>query len=271
MAEFDPHLRFPGTINFRDMGGYNTISGGRVRSKRLFRSGHLADIKTTSQTEIAQLGISLVCDFRIDDERNEQPNQYHMSWQPDSVHLPIWPIKTPGIDNTVARLLAGKVDTEKAITDQTSAYREFVRDQSSQFAKMFEVILAEKHRSILLHCTAGKDRTGIASALLLTALGVERDDIRRDYLLSVEGHGAQEQTQFYVDKYWAEHLTKHESKPRCTQDDVRHLFSVQAEKIDAAFDEMRVVAGSVEHYLRDALALTDTSIAELQHRYVEPL
>lgn len=271
MDKFDPHLRLPGTINFRDMGGYNTASGGRVRSTCLFRSGHLADAEPAAQSTIAKLGISLVCDFRIEDERNEQPNRHHVSWQTKSVQLPIWPVGTPGVDNTVARLLSGEINIDAAMKDQTGAYREFVREQSLQFSKMFEAILTEKHTSVLLHCSAGKDRTGIASALLLTALGVKRSDARRDYLLTTEGYGARAQTQFYVDKYWAAHLAKHETEPRCTQDDVRRLFSVQPEKIDAAFDEMRIVSGSVEHYLRDALALTDTSIATLQHRYAEPL
>ena len=267
MNKFDPHLRFPGTLNFRDMGGHQTAGGGRVRSRRLFRSGHLADTEPSSQSDIATLGISLVCDFRIEDERNEQPNQYHVNWKPKFAHLPIWPVVTPGIDNTVARLMSGEIDIDGAMKDQTGAYREFVRERNSQFAGMFTAILDAEHPSILLHCSAGKDRTGIAAALLLTALGVEPVDVRRDYLLTSEGHGARAQTQFYIDKYWA----AYKNEPSCTQEDLHRLFSVQSEKIDAAFDEMRTISGSIEHYLGDALALTDNSIAELKRRYVTPL
>ena len=96
MADLDRHLRFPGTINFRDMGGYQTSDGGRVRTGQLFRSGHLAHVEPDALSDIAKLNITLLCDFRVDDERAEHPNRYAEGHTPAVKHLPVWPSKTPG-------------------------------------------------------------------------------------------------------------------------------------------------------------------------------
>ncbi len=238
---------------------------------QLFRSGHLAYADSSAQKDIAALDIGVVCDFRTDEEQQEHPNRYAEDHTPELISLPVWPIGTPGVDKTVARLLRGDADIDQALADQYCGYREFVREQSAQFAGMFQAVLKNNQRATLLHCSAGKDRTGIASALLLVALGVSQDDARADYLLSAEGHGAIAQTQFYVDKYWAAHISDHGTDPVCTQDEVHRLFSVQMEKIDAAFDEMERVAGSVDDYMRKTLGLTDQARAELLRRYVEEL
>lgn len=265
----DRHLRLPGTSNFRDMGGYRTAGGGRVKMNRLFRSGYLAHLTPDSRTVIANLKIGLVCDFRTDTERETHPSKFADHHDPKIAHLPVWPVGTPGVDNTVARLLRGTADMESAITDQCNAYREFMHDQSQQFAGLFKAIHNHAPGALLMHCSAGKDRTGIAAALMLTALGVSRADVLSDYLLSRGGHGARDQTQYYVDLYWEAHCSSSDTAPACTKDDMHALFSSQPEKIAAAFDEMERVAGSVDGYICDVLGVTDQMRRELQRHYVE--
>ncbi|MEQ8508921.1 MAG: tyrosine-protein phosphatase [Rhodospirillaceae bacterium] len=270
-VEFDPHHRLPGTINFRDLGGYNTTDGGIVITGRLFRSGHLAHAETESKSKIAALNISLVCDFRTAAERQEHLHQYADGHTPLLKSLPIWPVATPGVDNTVARLLRGDIDLETALIDQANGYREFVRDQSAQFAGMFTAILEQEYSGVLLHCSAGKDRTGIASALLLTALDVPFNDVRHDYLMSKRGYGATAQTQFYVDKYWDAHKNDFATEPTCSQADIHQLFSVQPVKIEAAFDEMKKISGSIDGYLSDRLGLKREARRALKQRYLKTL
>lgn len=267
---FDRHLKLPGTINLRDMGGYTTEDGGRLRTDQLFRSGHLAYVEPDARAAIAELGISLVCDFRIDEERDEHPNRYAAGHDPIIKHFPVWPVGTPGVDNTVARLLRGEVDPQTALADQCSGYQEFVREQSDQFAGPFAALVDHAPSPMMMHCSAGKDRTGIAAALLLTCLGVSRADVVSDYLLSREGHGARDQTQYYIDLYWEAHCSSHDTAPAYTKDDVHALFSSQPEKINAAFDEMENVSGSVDGYIRDTLGVTDEMQRTLKHHYVEP-
>lgn len=269
-GSIDRHLRLPGTKNLRDMGGYLTADGERVKMGLLFRSGYLAHVTPETSTTIAKLNIGLVCDFRIDKEREEHPNRYAAGHRPITKHLPVWPVGTPGVDNTVAKLLRGEADTQTAIAAQCSGYREFVRDQNGQFAGMFAAVIDHAPSPMMIHCSAGKDRTGIAAAMLLTALGVSRSDVISDYLLSRDGHGARDQTQYYVDLYWDAHLASPNPPPACTKDDVHALFSSQPEKIKAAFDEMENVAGSVDDYIRDTLRVTDEMRRDLKHHYVEP-
>jgi len=266
----DRHLRLPGTNNMRDMGGYQTCDGGRVRMGGLFRSGYLTNVTPETSIAIANLGIGLVCDFRTDQERDEHPNRYAADHKPTVKHLPVWPVGTPGVDNTVARLLRGEASPQKALDDQCNGYREFVRDQSDRFAGLFTALTEHAPGAMLMHCSAGKDRTGIAAALLLTALGVSRRDVVEDYLLSRDGHGAREQTQYYIDLYWEAHIATHDTNPVCTKDDVHALFSSQPEKINAAFDEMEQVAGTVDTYIRDVLGVSDDMRCSLQRHYVEP-
>jgi len=268
MTDFDRHLRFPGTINFRDMGGYRTSDGEHVAQGRLFRSGHLAHAEDSALQEIADLNITLVCDFRIDDEREEHPNRYHDDHSTEIETLPIWPWKAPGADEAARKMMTGEISADEAAGYLGLGYREFVRDQSDRFAKMFSAILAGEHTALLIHCSAGKDRTGIGSALLLSTLGVSRSDVVADYMQSLDGQGAHAQTMFYVEKDWAAHEGP---EPACTKDDIVTLFSVHPSKIHAAFDEMEQVGGSVDGYIRDVLGVTDDARTELKKRYVELL
>lgn len=267
MTNLDRHIRFPGTINLRDMGGYETEDGGRVKTGRLYRSGHLAHADDDALPEIAALNITLVCDFRIDDEREEHPNRYHDNHSPVVEILPVWPWKAPGADVAAHKMMAGEIGFDDAAGFQGSGYREFVREQADRFAKMFAAILADDHTAVLLHCSAGKDRTGIGTAMLHAALGVSRDDSVSDYMLSLDGQGARAQTMYYVEKEWADFDGP--GDPVCTKDDIFTLFSVHPNKINAAFDEMETVGGSVDGYIRDVLGVSDDARAELKRRYVE--
>ena len=268
MREFDRHISLPGTVNLRDMGGYATSSGGRVRTRCLFRSGHLAYANDETLAEVAALNITLVCDFRTDDERHEQPNRYHTNHSPITENLPVWPSKVLGADIAAQKMIAGEISFDEAAHLQGLNYREFVRDQSDRFAKMFAAILADEHTAVLLHCSAGKDRTGIGAAMLHIALGVPTADVVADYMLSLEGQGARDQTMYHVEKEWNARNGSHE--PGCTKDDIFALFSVNPKKINAALDEMEKVGGSVDGYIRNVLGVDNAAFAELRRRYVVP-
>jgi len=250
------------------MGGYETSGGGCVKTGCLFRSGHLAHADDETLREVAALKITLVCDFRIDQERKEQPSRYHATHSPVTKSLPVWPFKAPGADVAAQKMIAGEISYDEAASFQGSGYREFVRDQSDRFAGMFAAILSDEHTAVLLHCSAGKDRTGIGAAMLHVALGVSHDDAVSDYMLSLEGQGALAQTMNYVEKEWS--ACNGSDEPACTKDDIFTLFSVHPNKINAALDEMEKVGGSLDGYIRDVLGVDETALAELRRRYVEP-
>ncbi|MFL2770836.1 MAG: tyrosine-protein phosphatase [Rhodospirillaceae bacterium] len=265
MTNFDRHLRLPGTINFRDMGGYSTKDGGHVAHGRLFRSGHMANLHEEALPRISALNISLVCDFRNDYEREQYPSRYYDNHLPVIETLPVWPDKSPKAHDAAQELLSGKISAKEAPDFLGLCYREFVRDQSKQFANLFSAVLADNHPVVLLHCSAGKDRTGIGSALLLSVLGVSRADVVADYMLSLYGHGAYIQTMQYVEQSWIKFKG---GNPACSRGDIFTLFSAHPSKIAAAFDEMEKVGGSVDGYICDVLGVTDSARIELQRRYL---
>lgn len=169
-----------GCVNFRDLGGYRAADGRRVRWGRLFRSGHMANLSEAGKFGFARLDIRAVCDFRLAEERATE--------NADLPGAP--PVATIGIPPGVGdreyfhRVFASTDDPRVVLEAVHETMRSIVRDAGARYAKMFEVLLEREEGAVLLNCSAGKERTGIGSALVLEALGVPRDTILADFMLS---------------------------------------------------------------------------------------
>lgn len=174
-------IQMQGIINFRDLGGLHTESGRRVCSGKLFRCGELhkasdGDILCLSE----ELRIRHIVDFRSPDEASERPNasvpgaQYH-----------IFPALPPMVQPK-DRMKNGPPEDAEAIFPRI--YRELAETEAAQHAyrRFFDVLLEAKGEGVLWHCRQGKDRTGIAAILLLSALGVSREECIQEYLLTNE-------------------------------------------------------------------------------------
>lgn len=173
-------LNLSGARNVRDMGGYPVQDGRRVRWGRLYRAAELGTLTREDLAILSDLGIRTFIDFRRLSEIQEAPDQ-----RPDSldaaVSLPIDPGDFTAYARTIGSRPGGEVMAE--------LYRIMIRDFQEPFAD-FLALSAEPGRGpLLFHCAAGKDRTGIAAALLLAALGADRETIFQDYLLSNPGLG----------------------------------------------------------------------------------
>lgn len=169
-----------GCVNFRDLGGYLAADGRRVRWGRLFRSGHMANLSERGKRDFAALDIRAVCDFRLAEERASE-----------NAELPgAPPIATIGIPPGVGdreyfhRVFASTDDPRVVLEAVHETMRSIVLDAGARYARMFEVLLERKDGAVLLNCSAGKERTGIGSALVLEALGVPRETILADFMLS---------------------------------------------------------------------------------------
>jgi len=169
-----------GCVNFRDLGGYRAADARRVRWGRLFRSGHMANLSEAGKRDFATLDIRAVCDFRLAEERASE--------NADLPGAP--PIATLGIPPGVGdreyfhRVFASTDDPRVVLEAVHETMRSIVRDVGTRYARMFEVLLEQDSGSVLLNCSAGKERTGIGSALTLAALGVPRETILADFMLS---------------------------------------------------------------------------------------
>jgi protein-tyrosine phosphatase len=246
LPSFASVLSFTGAPNFRDLGGYRTADGLTVRRFRLLRSDHLGALTAEDARQMAQLGLRRVFDLRGVVERATA-----------MCALPDVTVHSLAIEPTIVQVLADLTDAGHELTQadvvahMQDTYRGFVRENSHRFATLFTHLL-ESNEPLVFHCTAGKDRTGFAAALILHALGVPQDEVMRDYLLT---NGR----------------LKPKSEWRGLAPEVASvLYRVQPEFLNASFEAVQQDFGGVEGYLREALSLGPAERERLRELYLDP-
>ena len=167
---YDRWVRLQGAVNFRDVGGYDARTGYAVATSRLFRSASLANVTTSDATLIYARGIRHIVDLRTDSERKDYGADSPLlnafaTWR----YIPI-PYPTT--------------------TDTIVAYRQVLRESDPQWKEVFELLADQSNLPLVYHCQAGRDRAGILTALILMLLGVTRETIIEDYLLSNTAYGS---------------------------------------------------------------------------------
>ena len=238
---------FEAIDNFRDYGDYATTAGRRVQPGRLLRSAHRARASDADLEQLRRLDIGAVVDLRRPGERRDQPSRRPAGFTglvieggvDDGAEAPhITFLKTADLTPDSGRRFMAKT------------YRTLPFDASHQdvFSRYFQA-LADLDRPVVIHCAAGKDRTGFLAALTHHLLGVSRDDMVEDYLL----------TNTAVDLAGrAPGIAKqlHKVTGRIASDDAIVAFlGVEAAYLEAAFAEVEARHGSVDAYLRDALGV----------------
>jgi protein-tyrosine phosphatase len=242
----DRHFNLAGASNFRDLGGYAGKDGRTVRWRHIFRSNHLGHLTETDIAVLRGLGLRSAFDFRGAEERSAAV----CAIGEITVHsLPVEPTVVAALR---ARLAGGKaLSPSDGIEVMRESYVGYVRQNTQRYRSLFAHLL-EDSAPMVIHCTAGKDRTGFACALILHALGVPDDVIAEDYLLT---------NRFY---------RRDPSASNDLPDDVRQVLgSVQAPFLDAAFDAVRDDFGDLETYFTDGLGLGRSERAALEARYLE--
>jgi protein-tyrosine phosphatase len=165
---------------FRDLGGAPTTDGRDVLPGRLFRADALSALDEVDRAVIESIGLRLVCDLRGADERSRTRCLHWLSPAPRVLHLELSAGLVKATAPFVSRLMRGP-DPEAAAAMMRTTYAELPRSSSTLLGALFEA-LANDGTPALVHCTAGKDRTGFTVAMILSALGVTRDFIYEDYL-----------------------------------------------------------------------------------------
>lgn len=253
-------LPLEGHPNFRDLGGYTTRDGRSVAWGRAFRSGELADLTDRDLDYLKTLGLRLVCDFRSPEERENAPDRLPEPG-PEVAQLAIHDAAL-NTDEISSKLLSGGFSADDAANLLIEGNRGFASLFIDRYVKMFERLLGEDGWPILVHCTAGKDRAGYASALILLALGVPEDTVMEDYLLT--NLYSYEQTEQRVRGIqWI-------SLFRTSPEESRPLFEARREYLETAFDTMRTDAGSLDAFLETRLGLTPERREALRKRLLAP-
>lgn len=244
MTQLSRTFALAGASNFRDLGGYAGLDGRSVRWRALYRSDHLAGLTQEDARVLAGLGLARVVDFRGVGESTGP-----------SAALPALRYQALPIEPTVVQRAKELALTGQAMTAPIAAglmretYRAFVSDNQAQFAGLFAQLLDEG-APLVFHCTAGKDRTGFAAALILLALGVSRETVVQDYLLTNALYRRPAQVEG--------------SAPAPVLD---VIWSVQTDFLDAALQTVERDFGDLPRYLR-RLGLDEVALARLRQRYL---
>lgn len=260
--EFKRRLELEGAPNVRDLGGYQSSFGGTTRWGRLFRAGRLSSLSARDQQQLAQYRIATVCDFRREEEY--QTDVTNLGPEADArVHnLAI----SPGAQSYAMEDLGSMVLTSDDMANwMISINRELALHQTDTYRRMFELLLAtDPERGFLFHCSAGKDRTGFAAAIILAALGVSRDTIMEDYLLTAQYYPPANELEYLAQKYSPEPEGDIDySVFQALMESREQYLGAALEAIDENFD-------SFDHYLETALGLSDKDRDELVARYITP-
>src|ERR1700674_2937049 len=240
------HLNLAGASNFRDLGGYPGRDGRAVRWRPIFRSKHLGPLTEADIEVLRPLGLKSAFDFRGTEERVAAI----CGLAEIAVHsLPIEPTVVAALR---AQLADGvPLSSADALDVMQESYRNYVRYNTPSFRALFAHLL-EDRAPLVIHCTAGKDRTGFACALILHALGVPDEVISEDYLLT---------NRFY---------RRDPSASSDLPDEVRQVLgSVETSFLAAAFEAIAEEYGDLESYFGDGLSLGAEERAQLKARYLE--
>lgn len=253
-----PRIPLNGTPNFRDFGGYHNRTGRRVKRGALFRSGHLSALTSADLNAVGELDIRLVFDFREEPERLREPSLFPPGAEPSVVLLPIGPGRTLNIN--VLEAAAGQtIDSDDVVDFMCRVNRELVEGYSGQYRQMFEHILNAPGGATLIHCSAGKDRTGFAAAMILSALDVAEEAIFRDYLLSALYFNIDVELQAICQRI----------KWQGDAHIMRPVLEVREEYLQTAFAAIRERYVELNDYLREELGVDKAARELLQQRFLE--
>lgn len=248
-------LGMQGTPNFRDFGGYRTADGRQVKWGYLYRSGQLSGLTDQDVALLASLELDLVCDFRREDEQQASPSRLPDTPAPKVLSLPI----TPGSNQ--AALVPGELNLggSQAMFDfMVDINRDFVEGQAATYARMFREILAKPDARFLVHCAAGKDRTGFAAAVMLLVLGVPVEQVMQDYMLTNRFYNPRDELPRLRIKYGLEDVPEAAVLPML---EVHEAYLARALAAIQAY-------GEVEDYLADRLGIGSAERDELRRRYL---
>ena len=246
MTELHPrHLNLAGASNFRDLGGYPTGDGRSLRWRKLFRSNHLGHLTASDIGIVRGLGVRSAFDFRGVDERAGTACGIA------EIVVHSLPIEPTVVALLRAKLQARALSSADALEIMRDSYRGYVRTNTHSFRELFAQLLMDT-APLVIHCTAGKDRTGFACALILHALGVPDQVISEDYLLT---------NRFY--------RRDPNSAPDLPADVRQAIGSVESSFLAAGFEAVNAQYGDLESFFRDGLGLGTPERNELKGRYLQ--
>ena len=241
-------IALDGTRNCRDLGGI-PVKHGTTKYGVLYRSDALNLLTHADQQRLSELGLSAILDFRVDFEITKAPNRLNDTLAALQKSRSFLPKSTHALFDMVNN---GEIDGEGVQHYMCEQYKILTLEHTHEYRQVLDDILAANGQSLLFHCTSGKDRTGMLSAIVLASVDASEDEIIADYTLT---NGRIEPIAYL----------KEARDPTIVQ----HIMAAAPAYIQTSLQTMREEFGSVNNYLSDALGLSSDERSTLRALLVE--
>jgi protein-tyrosine phosphatase len=269
LAATERHIALDGQSNFRDVGGYQTTDGRRVKWGEVYRSGELHKLSGADVAKLDAMGIKAVANFlTVAEIESRGPDRL-----PEGVREIPLPITAGNLGDLAAVIneARGNGDFSKVPVElNPEIHRTLINEGREYYATLLRELANPSNRPMVYHCSHGVHRTGTATAILLSALGVPWETVRDDYLLS--------------NKYRKEEVDRRINQLRLLAADtflvepenvditnIKAFYVLEPSYIDASLDEAVKQYGSMENYIREGLGITDKELASLREQLLEPV
>jgi len=258
------HVPLEGQPNFRDLGGYATADGRRVKWGLVYRSGELSQLSQADVGKLGALGIKSVVDLRSPEEVSARGDG---RLPPGARLLPLPIASSDLIAKLIPMFLKGDFSqVPPNLLDRVN--RMLVRDFTAQYAGLLEALSDPANRPLVFHCTQGKDRAGFGAAMVLSALGVGWDTVLQDYLLS--NHFRKQENDKMLEmirRFAASHGGQQSEEIALSR--VEGLLYVKEQSLQAGHAEIVERYGSVEAFLAEGLGRSQADLERLRQDLLE--
>jgi len=246
-------VKVKGAANFRDLGGYKTRNGHHVRWAKLYRSADMSKLTDSDLSLMQNLKISYDIDLRGVAESQKAPDKML-----PGMHYQLCPAGSDNVDGMMRSIAVLKNPKQAdSLMEDFYSKAQYFKDR---YKPLFDALLdLPQDQSLVFHCTAGKDRTGMGAALVLYALGVPYKEIVEDFLASNYYRKADndKMMNMMVNTY---HLNAEVAKS---------MMGVKKEYIDATFSSIKKKFGSVDSFLKTEIGLDDSKIKTLREKFLD--
>lgn len=254
-------IYFRQAVNFRDIGGIKTQDGKTVKWGKIFRSDNLSGIRTSEFDKLGDLHIHTVFDLRTIHETKGKED--HLPANIQYIHAPTIKDKADLLTQLKPKVLNGELTEQQSMELTLQLYRDNVSKNLPELRQLMHQIL-DSSEPVLYHCSAGKDRTGILTALILCVLNVDRETIFDEYMLSNYYRNDK------IEKMLGKARLLKVVKPHLNLQVIENFMQVDRRYLNASFEVIDEQYGGVNSFIRDELGISDQQRSAIIHKLTYP-